>query len=173
MRQNDPTFGPVLKPADLADVLELQTEDLDPALPIQTVSTGNPFCMVPLRSLDTAEGITVPQTERVERYLQEHNARFFYFVTRAKAHSGVQWHARMMFYNGEDPATGSAAGPAVAWLVRHGAATSGETVIFEQGVEMRRPSRLYLSARAVGDTVTEVFVGGRTIPVAIGRLFLP
>jgi trans-2,3-dihydro-3-hydroxyanthranilate isomerase len=173
MRQNDPIFGPIQNPTDLADVLGMRLEDIDPALPIQTVTTGNPFCMVPLRSLEAAERIMVPQTESVERYLQEHRAKFFYFVTRSKADSGAEWHARMKFYNGEDPATGSAAGPAIAWLVRHGAAASGETVIFEQGVEMRRPSRLYLSAKTIGDNIGEVFVGGRTIPVAMGRLFLP
>ena len=79
----------------------------------------------------------------------------------------------MKFYNGEDPATGSAAGPAIAWLVKHGRAASGETVVLEQGVEMRRPSRLHLSATLLGGKVSDVFVGGRTIPVASGRFFLP
>lgn len=173
MRQNDPIFGPPQNPTEVAEVLNLAVGDIDPALPIQTVTTGNPFCLVPLRSLEVASHITVPQTETAQRYLQEHHAKFFYFVTRARSDSGAHWHARMKFYNGEDPATGSAAGPAIAWLVRNGAAASGETVIFEQGVEMRRPSRLHLSAKIVGDNITEVFVGGRTIPVAMGRLFLP
>jgi trans-2,3-dihydro-3-hydroxyanthranilate isomerase len=79
----------------------------------------------------------------------------------------------MLFYGREDPATGSAAGPAIAWLVRHGRARSGETVVLEQGVEMQRPSRLYLSAQIASGEITEVFVGGRTIPVATGRFFLP
>ena len=79
----------------------------------------------------------------------------------------------MQFYNGEDPATGSAAGPAIAWLVKHGAAVSGRQVIIEQGVEMLRPSRLYVSATLSEDKVSDVFVGGRTIPVAMGRFFLP
>jgi trans-2,3-dihydro-3-hydroxyanthranilate isomerase len=57
--------------------------------------------------------------------------------------------------------------------VKNGLATSGETILFEQGMEMLRPSRLSLSAKLAGDKVTEVFVGGRTIPVATGRFFLP
>jgi trans-2,3-dihydro-3-hydroxyanthranilate isomerase len=173
MRQNDPVFGPSQDHFELAKVLELPAEDIDSSLPIQTVTTGNPFCMIPLRSLEAIRRLVVPQTESVTSYLKKHDAKFFYFLTRASSSSGVDWHARMKFYNGEDPATGSAAGPAIAWLVRNGLAESGETVLFEQGIEMRRPSRLSVSASIVEDKVTEVFVGGRTIPVATGRFFLP
>ncbi|QNI36355.1 PhzF family phenazine biosynthesis protein [Edaphobacter albus] len=173
MRQNDPVFGPPQDRGEVARVLGIQEEDIDSDLPVQTVTTGNPFCMIPLRSLEVIKRITVPRTTAVQTYLQKYDAKFFYFVTRTSQGSGADWHARMLFYNGEDPATGSAAGPAIAWLVRHGRVPSGETVILEQGVEMLRPSRLHLSAKLVDDKVTEVSVGGRTIPVAMGRLFLP
>jgi trans-2,3-dihydro-3-hydroxyanthranilate isomerase len=173
MRQNDPVFGPAQNRDDVANILGLSTDDLDASAPIQTVTTGNPFCIVPLRSLEVAQRLSVPQTEAVHKYLQNNQAKFFYFITRADAHSGAHWHARMKFYNGEDPATGSAAGPAIAWLVKHGLAQSGEAVVIEQGVEMHRPSRLHVSAKLIGENITEVEVGGRTIPVAMGRLFLP
>ena len=173
MRQNDPTFGAVHDRKELAEVLQVSLDDIDDSLPIQTVSTGNPFCIVPLRSLDAARRIVVPQNSEIQKYLQGCGARFFYFVTPAAEKDGADWHARMMFYGKEDPATGSAAGPAIAWLVLHGRAASEQTIILEQGVEMKRPSRLYLSAKLVDDKVSEVFVGGRTIPVATGRFFLP
>jgi trans-2,3-dihydro-3-hydroxyanthranilate isomerase len=79
----------------------------------------------------------------------------------------------MQFYSGEDPATGSASGCAIAYLVRHGLAGSNTPVILEQGIEIRRPSRIHAQATRVGDRVFDVFVGGRTIPVATGRFFLP
>jgi trans-2,3-dihydro-3-hydroxyanthranilate isomerase len=173
MRQNDPVFGPPQNSSELAEILGMPPDDIDSAIPVQTVSTGNPFCMVLLRSLDAASRLVVPQTAAIENYLQQHGAKFLYFLTRAAAGSEADWHARMKFYNGEDPATGSAAGPAIAWLVRHGLAPSGQTVVVEQGVEMHRPSRLHLSAKLAGENISEVFVGGRTIPVAMGRLFLP
>lgn len=173
MRQNDPVFGPPLDRQEVADAINLPLDDLDPDLPIQTVSTGNAFCIVPLRSLETVRRLSLPHTAQVRDYLQRHNARFFYFVTPAEPGSGADWHARMQFYNGEDPATGSAAGPAIAWLVQHGRVSSGKTIVFEQGIEMLRPSRLYVSAQRVNGKVSEVFVGGRTIPVAMGRFFLP
>lgn len=173
MQQNDPVFTRPQDAAEVARVLGMREEDIDSSCPIQTVTTGNPFCMIAVRSLEAIQKITVPHTQAVQAYLQEHGAKFFYFVTRASQGSEADWHARMLFYNGEDPATGSAAGPAIAWLVRHGRVASGQTVVLEQGVEMLRPSRLYLSAKRVGEKVTEVRVGGRTIPVAMGRLFLP
>ncbi len=173
MRQNDPIFGEVQDRTAAAEAFGLSVGDLDPELPVQTVSTGNPFCIVPLRSLDVAQRLVVPQTAKLKSYLAQHGARFAYFITRAAVEGGAAWHARMQFYNGEDPATGSAAGPAIAYLVRHGLASSGEQVVIEQGIEIRRPSRLYVSAQLLDGKVSEVFVGGRTIPVATGRFFLP
>jgi trans-2,3-dihydro-3-hydroxyanthranilate isomerase len=173
MRQNDPVFGAAQDRQEFAKALQVSLNDLDESLPIQTVSTGNPFCMVPLRSLEAAQSLVVPQNASVQEYLQRQGARFFYFVTPGADEGAADWHARMMFYGKEDPATGSAAGPAIAWLVRHGRVASEETIVLEQGIEMKRPSRLYLSAKLVGDKVSEVFVGGRTIPVATGRFFLP
>jgi trans-2,3-dihydro-3-hydroxyanthranilate isomerase len=84
----------------------------------------------------------------------------------------------MQFNGGEDPATGSAAGCAISYLVDRGAVPSGLRVHLRQGVEMNRQSDLYLSARIQGEAahesarVTEVRVGGSTVLVANGRLFL-
>jgi trans-2,3-dihydro-3-hydroxyanthranilate isomerase len=174
MRQNDPIFGtPHTDRAILAPILHLAPDDLDPDLPIQMVTTGNPFCIVPLRSLDAARRIALPRSPEVRSYLEGVGAKFVYFITRADSQSGADWHARMQFYGGEDPATGSAAGPAIAYLVHHRTVPSDKTIVIEQGVEMLRPSRLQVSATLAQDKVTNVFVGGRTISVAMGRLFLP
>lgn len=172
MKQNDPTFGDIHNPAAIADTLSLSTDDLDPELPIQTVSTGMAFCIVPLKSLAVARRLEIPR-QKANAYLAQSDAKFFHCITRADAASGADWHARMQFYNGEDPATGSASGCTIAYLVRHGLVASGQHVVIEQGIEMLRPSRIHVSATIDGDVVSEVFVGGRTIPVAMGRLFLP
>jgi trans-2,3-dihydro-3-hydroxyanthranilate isomerase len=79
----------------------------------------------------------------------------------------------MQFDTGEDPATGSASGCTIAYLVRHGVVASAQPIVIEQGVEMLRPSRIHVSASLASDHITKVFVGGRTISVASGRLFLP
>ena len=172
MRQNDPVFGATHDPAAIAAALNLAPEDLDLSAPIQTVSTGIPFCIVPLRSLAVAARLQIPQ-HTARAYLARSDAKFFFCITPAAPGSAADWHARMQFYNGEDPATGSAAGCAIAWLVRHGLVPSEHPVVLEQGIEMLRPSRIHLQASLIGDRVSDVFVGGRTIPVASGHLFLP
>ncbi|WP_158943139.1 PhzF family phenazine biosynthesis protein [Granulicella sp. S190] len=176
MRQNDPTFGEALNSSDiraaLAHALSLSLEDLDPHLPAQVISTGMSFCIVPLRSLEVAARLRTT-TQNTSPFLESVGAKFFHCITPAEKNSGAQWHARMQFDSGEDPATGSASGCTIAYLVRHGLVASGQKIILEQGIEMLRPSRIHVSAAIEEGIVTKVFVGGRTIPVASGRLFLP
>jgi trans-2,3-dihydro-3-hydroxyanthranilate isomerase len=177
MRQNDPVFGRVHEPAAVAGALGLAVEDLDPTLPIQTVSTGMAFCIVPLRSMEVAGRLAIPQP-LAKKYLAQSDAKFFYCITRAPASSGADWHARMQFYTSEDPATGSASGCAISYLVRHSLVASGQPIVIEQGIEILRPSRIHARAELkpsqepdLHNTVTNVFVGGRTIQVASGRFF--
>ena len=172
MQQNDPTFGSFHDPAAIADALGLTVADLDPDLPIQTVSTGMAFCIVPLRSMEVAARLQIPYN-RAQPCLSRSDAKFFHCITRAPKDTGADWHARMQFYNGEDPATGSASGCTIAYLVQHGLAASGQPVILQQGIEMHRPSRIHVQASLSGSFISRVFVGGRTIHVANGRLFIP
>ena len=172
MRQNDPVFGQVHPREAVADATGLTLEDLDGNLPIQTVSTGMPFCIVPLRSLAVANRLAIPQA-RAAAYLAKTDAKFFHCIARTAAGTEAAWHARMQFYNGEDPATGSASGCAAAYLVAHGLERSGEEIILEQGVEMLRPSRICVRASADGVQIRDVHVGGRTILTATGSFFLP
>jgi trans-2,3-dihydro-3-hydroxyanthranilate isomerase len=172
MRQNDPAFGQVHDRSAVAAAIGLTQDDLDSALPIQTVSTGMPFCIVPLRSLEVASRLAIPQP-LAQAYLARSDAKFFHCITRASSTSGADWHARMQFYNGEDAATGSASGCTIAYLVRNGLAPGGQSIVLEQGVEMLRPSRIHVQATSDNGQVTNVLVGGRTIPIATGRLFLP
>jgi trans-2,3-dihydro-3-hydroxyanthranilate isomerase len=190
MTQRNPEFGAVLDPLEVAGLTGLDIADFDPALPIQVVSTGTAFAIVPLRSADSLKKLKVRQ-EEATAYLRPRGARWFYVLgpTDARGSNNAAaslpaWQARMQFNGGEDPATGSAAGCAIGHLVRYGAVSSGQTIHLKQGVEMGRPSNLYLSAvlqdmsgNGLEDTpkitVTNVRVGGSTIPVATGRLFLP
>ena len=176
MQQNDPTFGEPMNSSEdraaLAAALNLSIDDLDPNLPAQVVSTGMSFCIVPLRSVEVAARLRIPQ-QSARAHLDRIGAKFFHCITPANANSGADWHARMQFDSGEDPATGSASGCTIAYLVRHGLASSGQPIVIEQGIEMLRPSRIHVSAAMENNSITKVFVGGRTIPVASGRFFLP
>jgi trans-2,3-dihydro-3-hydroxyanthranilate isomerase len=78
----------------------------------------------------------------------------------------------MFFYGGEDPATGSAAGCAASWMVRHGLAKSDERIVIHQGVEAGRPSELFVRATRDGEKVTNVRVGGYAVEVLRGTVVL-
>ncbi len=173
MRQLDPVFGAPLESGPLVAALDLAETDLHPTLRPQVVSTGLPFAIVPLRDVDTLERLRV-DAAAVTRALAGTGSTMAYCIapTGSAGIDEVHWRTRMRFYAGEDPATGSAAGCAICYLVRHGAVTSGAKITFMQGVEMLRPSRITVSARLEGEDVREVEVGGRTIPVARGRFIL-
>lgn len=70
---------------------------------------------------------------------------------------------------GEDPATGSAAGPLVVHLARHDAVAWGEEIVIAQGAEIGRPSTLYARADGSADAITGVEVGGSAVVVARGE----
>jgi len=171
MTQRDPEFGKELDAMEVARLCGLDEEDLDPALPPQVVSTGNAFAIVALKSHAALAKLNVKQQEATE-WLRARGARWFY-VLGPTGGDEPAWRARMQFNGGEDPATGSAAGCAISYLVKRGAVASGKRVHLRQGVEMGRPSELYLSAQTRLRTVSDVRVGGSTVLVAKGRLFLP
>jgi len=174
MTQRDPEFGAELDRAVVARLAGLHSDDLDPALPPQVVSTGTAFAIVALRSEAALARLKVNQ-EEATAWLRERGARWFYVLAPAldQNQDGTNYRARMQFYGGEDPATGSAAGCAIAYLVARGAVSSGARVHLRQGVEMGRPSDLFLSARGESARVRDVGVAGSTVLVAKGQLFLP
>jgi trans-2,3-dihydro-3-hydroxyanthranilate isomerase len=167
MNQLDPVFGSQHSAATVAPLLGLRAEDIAEKAP-QMVSTGVPFCIVALRSLEALTHLRVDAVASAQ-YLSGTDAKFFYVV----APEGKEaWRARMQFYGGEDPATGSAAGCAISYMVRHGLWVPGKKLHLRQGVEMKRPSDLYISANFENGKVGKVRVGGSTVPVANGRFFL-
>ena len=171
MRQLDPKFGMQHDRRAVAQATGLRAEDFDDSLPIQTVSTGVPFTVAPLKSLAAAQNLQIDQNRAAE-YLTKTEGKFFYFVTRETVDEEARLHARMLFYNGEDPATGSAAGCTAAWMVEHGVAQPDERVLIEQGVEMKRSSRIFVRASRVDNRVVNVRVGGHSVEIMRGELFL-
>ena len=69
----------------------------------------------------------------------------------------------------EDPATGSAAGPLVAHLARHGRVAYGQPIQISQGAEIGRPSTLHARVDGSDDRIERVVVGGAAVVVASGR----
>jgi trans-2,3-dihydro-3-hydroxyanthranilate isomerase len=171
MTQIDPEFGVIHDREALARATGMRVEDFDSALPIQTVSTGLPFTVTPLKSLAAIQNLKL-DLQSASAYLDKSNGKFFYFVSRETANPDAKLHARMIFYNGEDPATGSAAGCTAAWMVKHGVAEPDRRVLIEQGVEMKRPSQIFVRASRRDNRIVNVRVGGNAIEVMRGEIFL-
>jgi len=185
MTQRDPEFGAELDPSEVAHLIGLALDDLDPTLPPQIVSTGTAFAIVVLRSPQSLAQLNVNQ-QQATSWLCERGARWF-FVLAPTGRQAPGFCARMQFNGGEDPATGSAAGCAICYLVARGVVASGKQIHLRQGVEIARPSDLFLSAQLLVESalpqfdpsssnlprVTDVRVAGSTVFVAKGSLFLP
>ena len=167
--------------ADIARALGLAREDLDESLPIQAVSTGNTMLLVPVRSLADLGHCRVNQNlldEIIARNEAIAASTGCYAFTRETIEVGAaRAHARFFvgMNIGEDPATGSAAGPLGGYLVYHDA-TRVDPVdgvykfVIEQGHFMNRPSRIELEVKGRPGKVEEVRVGGTSVVVAKGTL---
>jgi trans-2,3-dihydro-3-hydroxyanthranilate isomerase len=171
MTQIDPAFGAQHDREAVARSTGLRIEDFDDSLPIETVSTGVPFTVTPLKSLTVIQNLHI-DSQRAADYLEKTGGKFFYFVTRETVARDARLHARMLFYNGEDPATGSAAGCCAAWMVAHGVAAVDERVLIEQGLEMKRPSRIFVRSSQRDNRIVNVRVGGHAVEIMRGELFL-
>jgi trans-2,3-dihydro-3-hydroxyanthranilate isomerase len=171
MRQRDPEFGITLSREEVARVIGIAPDEIPSEWPIQSVSTGFPFAIVPFRNQQTLANLKFVYAQ-AEEFLKKSGAKFFYFLCPERRDGRVEVRARMFFYGGEDPATGSAAGCAASWMVQHGIANSDQQVVIRQGAEAGRPSELYVQATRDGQRVTNVRVGGYAVEVLRGSLSL-
>ena len=168
-------FGRQLDREAVAAAIGLPTQVLDAQKPVQIVSTGTAFAIVVLASVHALAGLEVDLS--AARQLLGEEARFFY-VLAPDSSDGTRWRARMQFYNGEDPATGSAAGCATAYLVHHGFAPEATPLVIEQGIEINRHSVIETSALlrpagAAWEQNSYVRVGGSTVLIGEGQMYLP
>jgi trans-2,3-dihydro-3-hydroxyanthranilate isomerase len=171
MRQNQPSFGQVLSAASLVNVLNLEPDEIDANFPIQEVSTGVPFIIVPLKTLASLkkaqvnldkyfELVDTREAKEILIFCPETYSDLNDLSVRVFAHSlGIP----------EDPATGSANGCLAGYLVEHDYYGSAKIdVRVEQGYEIDRPSLLLLQAAKNEGEIT-VLVGGKVVMVAKGE----
>lgn len=168
--QGPPTFGEPMPRAyreRIAAALHLQPGDLDPELPVQWVSTGLKYLMVPVSGSGLARArITIPDFDQL---LGEAGAELAY-VLDPTALEGRNW---VNDGSVEDIATGSAAGPAAAYLVRHGRAAAGSTVSLSQGRFVQRPSTLRVDVHGSRVDIARVVLRGHVCLTGTGTLDRP
>ena len=156
-----------IEPDLAADLLGLDTAAIASDMPLEFAEVGPKFALIPVRDLASLRAAKLNAELHASLRAQEVPAQCVFVFTAEPYAPTADFASRMFFEsNGvrEDPATGSANSAFAAYLRRHSLA-SGRVVV-DQGVEIGRPSRIYL---AVGDTLQ---VGGKVQPVLSGELDL-
>jgi trans-2,3-dihydro-3-hydroxyanthranilate isomerase len=167
MRQRDPEFGLTLPREQIARTLQINPDEI--VEPVQMVSLGLPFAVVAMRNSQTLANLK-PRIAETMALLEGTGARFCYFLWVATGQREAR--ARMFFYGGEDPATGSAAGCAASWLLRYGLAEPEQQILIRQGIEAGRPSEIFVRGSKADDRVTNIRVGGYAVEVLRGTVTL-
>jgi trans-2,3-dihydro-3-hydroxyanthranilate isomerase len=151
---------------EIAAALKLGADDFDLALPLEVVSTGLRYLIVPLRAGADALARTRIVHPDFGALLESVGAQFAY-VLDAEGREGRHWNNDGVV---EDVATGSGAGTVAAYLLKHGRARTGETWVLRQGRFVGRPSAIHVTAIGDGAKVRSVLVGGDVAIVGQGRL---
>jgi trans-2,3-dihydro-3-hydroxyanthranilate isomerase len=173
MKQIAPTFVRKFSSEDAARALNLDIGSIDHRFPIEEVSTGLPFIIVPLKDLAAIKNCYIDRVGYMKLIDQAEAKSIFVFCPECYD-SRNQINARMFDDShgiAEDPATGSANGCLAAYLVKNRYYGSPAIDIkVEQGYEIGRPSLLFLKAGEEEGGAISVSVGGRVIMVAGGEL---
>ena len=179
MTQRNPAFGPhVTNREAVAAAVGLTVDDLHAGLPVQEVSCGAPFLMIPLRDRATvdravSDAAAIKRLDSVEAGLP---LGVFLFAI-LPAGSAETIYSRMFGANVgivEDAATGSASGPVGAYLVHHRFVHGDAAlrIVSLQGVAMKRPSRIHIAISGMPEAITLVKVGGEAVLVGEGTLLV-
>jgi len=170
MSQRKPQFLSTHQAADVMPAFGLNESDLLPGAPIQTVSTGTPQIMIPLKSHDSLRKAILD----VEKYTSLRNSSDF-FSPHLFCLQGIEQGDTFARHFGvppdtmEDPFTGSATGGMAAYLWHHGLIES-PTFIAEQGQWMHRPGLAYVEVVGPRENIETVKVGGSAVTVLRGEL---
>jgi trans-2,3-dihydro-3-hydroxyanthranilate isomerase len=159
MQQPVPRIERISDAAELFEALGVTGSEL----PVELYDNGATHIVVTLASDDEVAALA-PDRAAI--------ARFDVTGVNCIARTGTRWKNRMFWPDGEDAATGSAAGPIACHLCRHGLVEWGEWIEISQGVEIGRPSMLFARADGGSNGIDRVLCGGRAVVVARGEFRL-
>lgn len=173
MKQNQPDFAKEFSWGEVSQVLQLEEGDFDSNYPIQDVSTGLPFIIVPLKNLEAVKKAKVNQ-EKLVSLTQNTRAKAILVFSRDTYNEEHHLNARVfvdIFGIPEDPATGSANGCLAGYLLKHDYLKNKKIDIkVEQGYEIQRESLIHIKAEMV-DEEYSIYVGGNVVNIAKGEWY--
>jgi trans-2,3-dihydro-3-hydroxyanthranilate isomerase len=171
MEQKQPSFGALIQPKEIAEILSIHETDININFPIQVVSTGLPAVIIPLKSLDAVKKCLI-RHEKYKTFLDKViTANLLVFAPETQKPEN-NLHVRVFMDDHgffEDPATGSANGNLAAYLLEHlFFQTSKINLRVEQGYEMQRPSLIKIKAEKDKNRF-HIHVGGKVLLIANGN----
>jgi trans-2,3-dihydro-3-hydroxyanthranilate isomerase len=176
MAHREPDFGPIRRDrARVARALGISANDIRRDLPMQPVSTGNPFLFVPVASAD-ALARCAPNGAALRAIFENDREMLPVHMFVTPDLPGAPVRARMFAPHTdgipEDPATGSAAAPLGAYLVAHGVIAAAPTAAFTvaQGIEMGRPSEIRVEVARKENGAFANRIGGQAAIAGEGAL---
>ena len=171
MKQLEPTFGQIFDAGSISKILSLDAKEIDKKFPVQEVSTGVPFIIVPLKTLDYLKRARILRDKYFE-FIKDTQAKAILVFCPETYCKENDLNVRVFAdYYGvpEDPATGAATGCLAGYLVKHRYFGRPRINIrVEQGYEIGRPSLLLLKAEGKEKRI-DVYVGGKVAMVAKGE----
>jgi len=173
MTQLKPTFGKTIADSR-ALAAAIGVEALDPRAPAQEVNCGSNFMIVPLPTRQAVDAAVADRAKLDAVFAAAGiQRRGMYIFSTERGADDVTAYSRLLGTGAiEDPATGSAAGPAGAFVAKYGFVPPDKAgaIVFLQGVLVRRPSRLHVRATMSGADVTGIKVGGPAVVVGEGTM---
>lgn len=173
MSQKPPQFLRTYAAAEVLTAFGLPADDLLPDAPIQTVSTGTPQLMIPLRSLAALRRIqlNIPAYTQLRATGDFFSPHLFCLHGITDAGQTFARHFGVPPDTMEDPFTGSATGGMAAYLWRYGLIESPQ-FIAEQGHWMSRPGQAMVEVIGPRDNIETVKVGGNAAVIMRGQIYL-
>lgn len=163
MKQNDPDFFKIFKDKNkIAKLIGLLPEDISDDWPIEEVSTGNTILLVPIRNLSSIRKATGIVNE-ITDFIANNKSIAPYLFTLDTENKESKIHTRLFApHLGiiEDPATGSAAGPLTAYLLKYNIFGKKFEIQNEQGIEIKRPSKILMRG-SLDDRKFNIEIGGK------------
>ena len=172
MAQTAPAFGAVADPQDLIPSLGLRGKDILDSGPIQVVSTGVPFLIIPLIDMASLRKARMDRP-RLLSVLKDLQVDAAYLFIPGGFDAETDFHGRLFSPGGvsEDSFTGSAVGAAGAYAVRYGI-LSGPELTVEQGHMVGRPGRGTVEILQSADQIVSVKVGGSAVRTLDGYIYI-
>jgi trans-2,3-dihydro-3-hydroxyanthranilate isomerase len=179
MKQAEPEFITTYKHQEIADGLDITLEVLNTQKPIEEISTGLPYIIIPVINLEKINQVKLDSRKVIEFLIKKEKYKTnsksglttsLFFVTEETFEKSNSFNTRMFCVQNEnlieDSATGSANGCFLAYLLKN--KSSEISVIVEQGFQMKRKSYLHLDGRLKNDRYS-LKIGGKVVDLSKGK----